>query len=89
MKFDRLHNLMQQAAAAGVFPGGVLLVSRRGVIEDLFACGVGNRITKRPVTAETVFDLASLTKPLATTLAVMVLVADGRLSLGQPLASLL
>ncbi|MGA9536200.1 MAG: serine hydrolase domain-containing protein [Desulfobacterales bacterium] len=89
MKFDRLHNLMQQAAAAGVFPGGVLLVSRQGVIVDLFACGVGNRITQRPVTAETVFDLASLTKPLATTLAVMLLVADGRLSLGQPLASLL
>jgi CubicO group peptidase (beta-lactamase class C family) len=89
MKFDRLHNLMQQAAAAGVFPGGVLLVSRQGVIEDLFACGVGNRFTQRPVTAETVFDLASLTKPLATTLAVMVLVADGRLALGQPLASVL
>jgi CubicO group peptidase (beta-lactamase class C family) len=89
LNFDRLHNLMQQAAAAGVFPGGVLLVSRQGVVEDLFACGVGNRFTQRPVTAETVFDLASLTKPLATTLAVMVLAADGRLSLGQPLASLL
>ena len=80
---------MQQAAAEGVFPGGVLLVSRQGVIEDLFVCGVGNRFTQRPVTAETVFDLASLTKPLATTLAVMLLVADGRLALGQPLASLL
>ena len=88
MKFDLLHNLMQQAVTAGVFPGGVLLVSRQGVIEDLFACGVGNRFTQKPVTAETVFDLASLTKPLATTLAVMLLVADGRLALGQPLESL-
>ncbi len=89
MKFDLLHNQMQQAVTAGVFPGGVLLVSRQGVIEDLFACGVGNRFTQKPVTAETVFDLASLTKPLATTLAVMLLVADGRLALGQPLESLL
>lgn len=89
MKFDRLHSLMQQAVTEGVFPGGVLLVSRQGVIEYLFACGVGNRFTQRPVTAETVFDLASLTKPLATTLAVMRLVADGRLALGQPLESLL
>ncbi|MGB7918894.1 MAG: serine hydrolase domain-containing protein [Desulfobacterales bacterium] len=89
MKFDLLHNLMQQAVTAGVFPGGVLLVSRQGVIEDLFACGVGNRFTQKPVTAETVFDLASLTKPLATTLAVVLLVADGRLALEQPLESLL
>lgn len=89
MKFDRLHNLMHQAVTEDVFPGGVILVSRQGVIEDLFACGVGNRFTQKPMTAETVFDLASLTKPLATTLAVMLLVADGRLALGQPLASLL
>jgi serine-type D-Ala-D-Ala carboxypeptidase len=89
MSFDRVHELMKQAVMEGVFPGGVLLVSRRGRVEDLFACGVGNCFTQRPVTAETVFDLASLTKPLATTLAVMRLTAEGRLALEQPLESLL
>ncbi|MFZ0612725.1 MAG: serine hydrolase domain-containing protein [Desulfobacterales bacterium] len=89
MSFEGVHELMRQAVSQGVFPGGVLLVSRRGAIEDLFACGLGNRFTQRPVTVDTVFDLASLTKPLATTLAVMRLVAGGRLALDQPLASLL
>ena len=39
------------------------------------------------MTTDTVFDLASFTKPLATTLATMVLVQDGRLDLDQTLAS--
>ncbi|MFZ0242960.1 MAG: serine hydrolase domain-containing protein, partial [Desulfobacterales bacterium] len=89
MSFEGVHDLMRQAVSQGIFPGGVLLVSRRGAIEDLFACGFGNRFTRRPVTVDTVFDLASLTKPLATTLAVMRLVAGGRLALDHPLASLL
>ena len=41
------------------------------------------------VTPDTRFDLASLTKPLATTLALMVLVAQGKLSLTTPLGEIL
>jgi len=41
------------------------------------------------MTLETVFDLASLTKPLATTLAVMQAVGEGRLGLQDPLGSIL
>ncbi|MFZ0133821.1 MAG: serine hydrolase domain-containing protein [Desulfobacterales bacterium] len=89
MGFEGVHDLMRQAVSQGVFPGGVLLVSRRGAIEDLFACGLANRFTRRPVTVDTVFDLASLTKPLATAPALMRLVADGRLALEHRLASLL
>jgi CubicO group peptidase (beta-lactamase class C family) len=89
MGFGRSHDMMRDAVAADVFPGGVLLVSHQGRIVDLFACGVGNRFTRRPVTAETVFDLASLTKPLATGLAFIHLTAEGRVALDQPLSSLL
>ena len=42
-----------------------------------------NLFPRQKMTAETVFDLASLTKPLATTLAVMVMVQEDRLSLDQ------
>ena len=51
----------------------------------LFAAyGSANRFARQPMTRETVFDLASLTKPLATTLAVAFLVDRGRVGLDQP-----
>ena len=87
--FDRVHELMRQAVADGVFPGGVLLVSRRGDIEFFHPYGISNVFTQKPVTTQTVFDLASLTKPLATTPAVMALTSRSLLTLDQPLGDLL
>jgi len=68
---------MRQAVAEGVFPGGVLLASREGNIQFQGAYGTANTVTGDPVTMETVFDLASLTKPLSTTLTVIYLVQEG------------
>ncbi|MEJ2728296.1 MAG: serine hydrolase [Deltaproteobacteria bacterium] len=81
--------LMNQAIAEKIFPGGVLLVSKEG--ETLFfnAYGVAHLIARTPVVRETIFDLASLTKPLATTLAVMRLVQHNQINLEQRLAQLL
>ena len=84
-----IDRLMFEALAAQVFPGAVLLFSREGVILHHGAYGVGNLFTDRPMTLETVFDLASLTKPLATALAVMILQQQGRLGLEQNLGELL
>ena len=81
--------LMRQAITEGVFPGGVLLVAVKDLIEFQRAYGMANIYTEAPVAVETVFDLASLTKPLATTLAVMKLIQDRRLTLDQPLGSVL
>jgi len=81
--------LMRRAIAEKIFPGGVLLVSKKG--ETLFhdAYGVANLDSRAPVTPETIFDLASLTKPLATTLAVMQLVQHNQIKLEQQLGELL
>ena len=49
--------------------------------------GQANRFTGQPMTRQTVFDLASLTKPLATTLAVACLVDRGRIDLDQPVTT--
>lgn len=87
--FDRVDDLMRQGVAEGVFPGGVLLVSRNGIIEFLHPYGVRNCFTQTPVTVQTVFDLASLTKPLATTPAVMTLIRSGHLKIDQPIGGLL
>lgn len=81
---DPIHDLMRQGIGQGVFPGAVLLVGRAGQPLLFEAYGSANRFARQPMTRETVFDLASLTKPLATTLAVAVLVDRGRIGLNQP-----
>jgi CubicO group peptidase (beta-lactamase class C family) len=82
--YPAIDQTMKQALADGVFPGAVLLVARGEEVLIQRAYGFAALIPKkRPMSLDTVFDLASLTKPLATTLAVMALVAEGRLGLDQ------
>ena len=86
----RILDLLRAAVSDGIFPGAVLLVSRAG--HRLFFQAVGHAAllpAPRPMTAHTIFDLASLTKPLATTLAVLIVVSRGNLGLDSPLAELL
>lgn len=86
MHVDRL---MHQALSDRVFPGGVLLVSRDNQIEFFEAYGCTDLFSGALAARDTVYDLASLTKPLATTLAVMQLIQESRLSLDQPVVSIL
>ena len=80
---------MQQAVAEKVFPGAVLLISESGNIKLHRAFGHANIVSRQKVTTETIFDLASLTKPLATALAVMVLIQQDKLDLEQNLGAVL
>jgi len=80
-----LQDAMTQAVADGVFPGAVLLVDVRGSIVFFEAFGHAALLpTPDPMTLDTVFDLASLTKPLVTTTLTLSLVAQGRLALDEP-----
>lgn len=82
MNFSAVERALEEAAQRGVFPGAVLLVSRGG--ETLLESAVGSRSLepeRHPMRPDVVFDLASLTKPLATTLAVLLLVKHKRLAL--------
>ena len=81
--------LMKDAVTNHVFPGGVLLVSKDRSIVFFEAYGDANLFSGRKMTRETVFDLASLTKPLATVLAVMELIRQSRLTLRENLGSIL
>jgi serine-type D-Ala-D-Ala carboxypeptidase len=85
----RVDALMRQAVSEGVFPGSVLLVSKDRSIVFHNAYGVTDYFSQRSVTTETIFDLASLTKPLATALAVMILVQQGALGIEQELGDIL
>jgi CubicO group peptidase (beta-lactamase class C family) len=81
--------LMQQAVEEKVFPGAVLEVSRMADIIFSKAYGLAQIDGQVPATLETVFDLASLTKPLATTLAVIRLVQNHKIGIAQTLAEIL
>src|SRR5207245_5166710 len=86
MMEDKIAEKMREGVEQGVFPGGVLLVSHKGRTVHHAACGAACLLPEpEPATVDTVYDLASLTKPLATTTAVALLLADGRLSLEDPL----
>jgi len=87
---ERIEALLNKGVEAGVYPGAVLVTARGGMPPIFHA--VGSRMlapSERPMEKGTRFDLASLTKPLATTLAVMKLVDMGKMGLDQPLEALL
>ena len=87
---DRIDALLFEGVQDGVYPGAVLLVSHKGEVvffQETGHCSLTPRAD--PMHKDTIFDLASLTKPLATTLAIMKLVDEGGLNLDQALADLL
>jgi CubicO group peptidase (beta-lactamase class C family) len=78
---------MEEGVASGVFPGGVLLIAYEEKICFHQAFGFAQIVpTKIPLTTHTFFDLASLTKPLATTSLMALLIERGALSLEDPLS---
>lgn len=81
---------MQEGVDTGVFPGAVLLVAHQGKILLHEAYGAASVSPHRTLMRrDVIFDLASLTKPLATAAALLVLVQEGKLALHKPLSSLL
>jgi CubicO group peptidase (beta-lactamase class C family) len=80
--FAALDDLLAQAIAAERFPGAVALAAKG---DEVVWRAAGGRARLRPdtedMTPDTVFDLASLTKPLATATVAMVLNGAGRLDL--------
>lgn len=79
---NRIDQAVAKSIADGQMCGCVVLIGRRGGI--VFEKAYGNRAIEpreEPMTTETLFDMASLTKPVATATAVMILVERGQLRL--------
>jgi uncharacterized protein YbbC (DUF1343 family)/CubicO group peptidase (beta-lactamase class C family) len=82
--------IIEQAIADGNIPGAVLIIGHNGKVVYRKAYGSRALEPKRePMTLDTVFDLASLTKVIATTTAVMQLVELGKVRLNDPVAKYL
>jgi uncharacterized protein YbbC (DUF1343 family)/CubicO group peptidase (beta-lactamase class C family) len=82
--------VIQQAIADGNIPGAVLVVGHDGKVMYRKAYGYRALEPRREaMTLDTVFDLASLTKVVATTTAIMQLVEQGKVRLNDPVAKYL
>jgi uncharacterized protein YbbC (DUF1343 family)/CubicO group peptidase (beta-lactamase class C family) len=76
---------IEQAVHDGLFPGAVLLIGHDGKIAYRKAYGERALLPKRePMTVDTIFDAASLTKVIATTPSVMKLFEEGKIRLNDP-----
>ena len=88
--FADVDAIIQDAVERGNTPGAVLLIGHNGSIVHRRAFGSRSlEPTREAMTVETIFDLASLTKCIATTTAVMQLVESGRVRLNDPVSAYL
>lgn len=86
-RFARIDEVIAADIADKKLPGAVVVVGQGDAIH--FRKVYGHRAlqpSEEPMTMDTVFDMASLTKVVATTSAVMMLVEDGRIRLTDPVA---
>src|SRR5579871_3661245 len=90
VRLGSVDSIIQQAIADKNIPGAVLLVGHDGKV--IYRKAYGERALEpkiEPMTLDTVFDLASLTKVIATTTAVMQLLEQGKIRMNDPLAKYL
>jgi len=80
----KIDQLMYNAVKDSVFPGGVVAVVKDGVLAYHKAYGYHDYSKTKVVQDSDVYDLASLTKVVATTTAIMKLVSEGKISLNDP-----
>ncbi len=89
-RLKRIDGAIDRAIGRGQVPGAVVLVGRRGFIT--YARAAGRRVAgpaPEAMTRDTVFDMASLTKPVATATSVMILIEEGKLRLTDRLGRVL
>ena len=83
-------SVIRQVIAEGTIPGAVLIVGHDGQV--IYRKAYGERALEprhEPMTVDTIFDVASLTKVVATTTAVMQLIEQGKVRLNDPVAKYL
>ena len=89
-RLSRIDGIVHSAIERNEVPGAVVLVMRRGKIVYRKAFGDRAQVPVRePMTEDTIFDVASLTKVMATATSIMILVEDGRVSLSDPASNYL
>jgi CubicO group peptidase (beta-lactamase class C family) len=88
--FSRAFKVLADAIEEKSFPGAATAVTHRGKLVGLKSLGrFTYTVSSQPIEAETIFDLASLTKVVATTTMTMILYERGLLDLEMPVVGIL
>jgi CubicO group peptidase (beta-lactamase class C family) len=84
-RLARITEMMKRHIAAGEISGGVTLVARHGRIAHFEATGVTDIESKKAMTKDAVFRIASMTKPV-TGVAIMMMMEEGKLRITDPVS---
>jgi CubicO group peptidase (beta-lactamase class C family) len=84
-RLDRIGKVLRAKVDAGEIPGYVALVARHGKVAYYEAYGQQDPNTKAPMKRDSIFRIYSMTKPL-TSVAAMMLVEEGRMKLSDPVS---
>src|ERR1700738_1325798 len=78
-RLKRLSDRINEGVKAGELPGAVVLIARNGKIALFEAYGFRDKDAKAPMKPDTIFRIASMTKPIVA-VAAMILMEEGKLS---------
>ncbi|QOY89019.1 serine hydrolase domain-containing protein [Paludibaculum fermentans] len=84
-RLQRIHEAIQRHVDAGAISGAVTMVARRGKVVHFQAHGLMDLDSKKPMSTDAIFRIASMTKPI-TGVAVMMMVEEGKLRLNDPVS---
>jgi len=87
-RLQRLSDVMQTDVDKGTIPGAVVMISRNGKLVYSKAFGFQDREKQIPMKTDSIFRIASMSKPV-TSVAVMMLVEEGRIMLSDPVSAYL
>ena len=84
-RLKRLSDRIEEGVKNNELPGAVVLIARNGKIVMFDAFGFRDKEAKAPMKTDAIFRIASMTKPI-TTVAAMILMEEGKLSLADPVS---
>jgi CubicO group peptidase (beta-lactamase class C family) len=85
VKLERVGDYLRNEIATGKIPGAIVLIQQHGQPVYFEKFGLRDVATGTPMTADTIFRLYSMSKPV-TSVAAMMLMEDGKLKLADPVS---
>jgi CubicO group peptidase (beta-lactamase class C family) len=83
-RIQRIGGVMKQEVAKGSFPGAVVLIARNGKVAQFDSYGYLDGKKEKPIPKDAIFRIASMTKPIVTA-AAMMMVEQGKINLNDPI----
>src|SRR5271154_1377337 len=84
-RLARIGNVLKADIDAGRIPGAVIAIARHGKLVMFEAYGYRDKAASVPMTTDTIFNIASMTKPM-TTVGALMLYEQGKLLIDDPLS---